>query len=156
MLIWYFLIGIALGIVTGLIPGLHPNTVLFLVLPLYFRFNLVFLDFVGFVVGISVTNTILNYIPSVLLGVPQEDTVLSVLPGHKFVLEGRGYEAIALTILGALSSSIFALILLPLLFLVVPLIYTHLSSYMHLVLIFLICVMLFKSKRKLKSLLILF
>jgi len=156
MLLLYFLVGIIIGIITGLIPGLHPNSVLFLLLPLYFRFKLDFLDFIGFVVGISVTNTVLNYIPSVLLGVPQEDTVLSVLPGHKFVLDGRGYEAIALTILGALSSTVFALVLLPLLFVLIPFVYPFLASYMQYVLLLLIATMLFRRKRKILSLMILF
>ena len=152
---FYFFAGILLGIISGLIPGLHPNSILFLVLPFYYLSNISVLDFIGFVVGISVTNTILNYIPSILLGVPQEDTVLSVLPGHRFVLKGRAYEAIELTILGALSSSIFALFLLPVLFFAIRPLYSFLSKYIHFVLIFLILVMLFKDDKKLKSVLIL-
>lgn len=152
----WLLIGISFGVITGLIPGLHPNTVIFILLPLYFSTNLDFTSFLVFVVASSSCNTVVNYIPSILLGVPESDTPLAVLPGHKYVQRGRGYEALKLTVYGAVLSTLFALITLPVLYLVVPLAYNLIVSVMPVIIVLIITIMLWSDSNKLISLSILF
>ena len=64
------------------------------------------------IIGCLVTHTFLDIIPSVFLGAPDTDTALSVLPGHKLMLAGRGYEAIKCSALGSFGSVLVALVAL--------------------------------------------
>lgn len=148
ILFWLF-IGIVLGILAGLLPGLHTNTIIFLILPLYFSLGIEIISFLSFVIGISITNTFVNFLPSILIGVPETDTALSVLPGHKYALQGKGFEAIKLTVFGGVISSIFSILFLPLLFLIIPLIYPLLQEVMHFLLIGLLLFMLWRDKKTL-------
>ncbi len=47
-----------------------------------------------------------------VLGAPDEDTALAVLPAHSLLLEGKGYEAVSLSALGSYGAIIFCFILL--------------------------------------------
>ncbi len=64
------------------------------------------------IIGCLITHTFLDIIPSVFLGAPDEDTALSVLPGHRLMLMGRGYEAIKCSALGSFGSVLVALLAL--------------------------------------------
>jgi TctA family transporter len=118
--------GCGFGIITGLIPGIHVNNVALLVLALQaslmaFTFT-IFGDGAGtfeiaiiissLIIGCLVTHTFLDIIPSVFLGAPDEDTALSVLPGHRLMLKGRGYEAIKCSALGSFGAVLAALLAL--------------------------------------------
>jgi TctA family transporter len=61
------------------------------------------------IIGNVVTHTFLDFIPSVFLGAPEGDTALSVLPGHRLLLKGMGYEAVKLSAFGSLMSVFLAL-----------------------------------------------
>ncbi|MBU2099722.1 tripartite tricarboxylate transporter permease, partial [Candidatus Micrarchaeota archaeon] len=92
------LLGCVAGIFTGLIPGIHMNTV---------SVSLIYLmpekqELIYFIIPMSVVHTFLDFIPSVLFGAPEEETFLSILPGHKMLLEGKGLTAIKITVLGGL------------------------------------------------------
>lgn len=149
-LILFFLFGILLGVVTGLIPGLHPNTLIFLLLPFYTK--LTPMSFLTFIVGLSVSNTVLDFIPSIFIGVPDSDTALSVLPGHRMALQGLGYHALKLTIFGAFISTTAALIFLALTSFIIPQAYTFLSAHMAIILLAILALILFKEQKKLLSL----
>ena len=125
--ILFTLIGSGFGIITGLIPGIHVNNIALLVLALQaslVSFALGFLEawepsnfdiaiiITSLIIGCLITHTFLDIIPSVFLGAPEEDTALSVLPGHRLMLAGRGYEAIKCSALGSFGSVLVALIVL--------------------------------------------
>lgn len=125
--IMFTLIGTCFGIITGLIPGIHVNNVALMVLALQATLMAIALAFVGawdpssfelaiiisaLIIGCLVTHTFLDIIPSVFLGAPDADTALSVLPGHKLMLAGRGYEAIKCSALGSFGSVLIALVAL--------------------------------------------
>ncbi len=99
------LLGCLTGIFTGLIPGIHINTV---------SFSLIYLTkdphFIYFIVPMSVTHTFIDFIPSIFLGVPEEENFLSVLPGHKMLLEGKGLNAIKITVFGGLFGGIISVL----------------------------------------------
>lgn len=88
-------------------PGIHSNTFAALLLLASPNFG----DVGVIVVSSAIAYTVVNIIPATFLGVPDEDTALSVLPSHKMVLEGRGFEAVALS---AFASFLSILISLPL------------------------------------------
>lgn len=54
-------------------------------------------------VAMSIAHALLENIPSMLLGVPEEGTAVSILPGHRMVLEGRSKEAIRIVSIGGLE-----------------------------------------------------
>lgn len=118
-----FIGGLVLGTITGLLPGLHPNTVLFLLLPVYLATQPPAMPFIAFAAGMSVVHTFVSFIPSILLGAPDGSTALSVHPGHEYVRAGRGFEAIEMTVYGGLIAAGIAVVLLPILFVTVPILY---------------------------------
>ena len=107
------IVGILAGIFTGLIPGIHINLIgVFLVslsATLFISINPIYL--VVFITSMAIIHTFLDFIPSILLGCPDTDTELSVLPGHELLKQGHGYQAIILTAYGSLAA-IFAIILI--------------------------------------------
>jgi len=109
--------GMFAGIITGLIPGLHVNNIaaaVLLMLPfLSQQFSLYAIS--CFIVSMAITHTIFDFIPSTLLGIPEDDTCLSTLPAHKMVLQGKAFEAIYLTAVGGLISTLMVVFSLPLL-----------------------------------------
>jgi len=157
-LILWLLSGVSAGIITGLLPSLHPNTVLFISLPLYLSSEVPAPSFLSFAVGLSVTHTFLDFIPSILLGAPDAGTALSILPGHRYMLQGKAYKAIKLTVFGGVFASLIALLLLPFLFFVLPALYRFISPYLHLILVLILGYLIYGesgSRKKAYSLLIL-
>lgn len=120
----FTLIGVIAGIATGLIPGLHVNNVALASIALQGSLISLAMFLFGWadptleesllivstlIIGNVVTHTFLDFIPSVFLGAPEGDTALSVLPGHRMLLKGLGYEAVKLSAFGSLMSVFLAL-----------------------------------------------
>lgn len=63
------------------------------------------------IVSIAIAQVFTSFIPSIFLGAPEADTSLSVLPGHRLLLEGNGYEAIKLTVVGGIGALFVSLII---------------------------------------------
>lgn len=110
-LILFSLLGIILGTLLGLLPGLHLNNILPLFLSLAFLIsNPYYLSVL--IISTAIAQVFVSFIPSVFLGASEVDTGLSVLPGHRLLLEGRGYEAIKLTVIGGLSALSISILLI--------------------------------------------
>jgi putative membrane protein len=69
---------------------------------------------IPFAGGLMVGYSMLNTLPSVLLAAPDESAMFTVLPGQKFLMQGRGYEAVIMTTIGGMVG------LMALLFIVAP------------------------------------
>lgn len=96
-------LGALVGTTTGLIPGLHNNLISVIFLSLLGATSILLpLPAAAFVVSVAIAHTFSSFIPSVYLGAPDEDSFLSVLPGHQMLKEGRGHEAVILTLYGSL------------------------------------------------------
>lgn len=135
ILIFTFL-GIAAGVLVGLLPGIHPNTVFAMLLPVVITAGASgSLPLTAFVVSISVSNTIVNFIPSIFIGAPEEETSLSVLPGHRMLMRGEGYRALFMAVTGSAAGAILTAAALPLLFFAIPLLYAGMRAYIHLLLL---------------------
>jgi putative membrane protein len=128
----FFVLGTALGILAGLVPGLHPNTLLIAMVSMFWLVEGQSpYPLLALVVSMSVANTISNFIPSIFLGAPEPDSCLSVLPGHRFLMRGMGYEALFLTVVGGAGSMMLTALALPFVLWFIPLIYTAIRAYMH-------------------------
>jgi putative membrane protein len=110
-------IGIFCGVVTGLIPGLHVNLVAVGLLSVSGYLLLWFSPFalVVFIIAMAVTHTFLDALPAIFLGAPDADQVLNVLPGHRLLMNGQGYEAVKLTVVGSFLCILITVISIPVL-----------------------------------------
>jgi putative membrane protein len=105
------IIGILIGIVSGLTPGIHVNVVASLMVAFYSSASLDekwSLPICIFIVAVSITHTFFDYLPSLFLGVPT-DEVYALLPGQRLIKEGRGGEALKLSIEGSWRGLLIAL-----------------------------------------------
>ncbi|MEA1994378.1 MAG: tripartite tricarboxylate transporter permease [Euryarchaeota archaeon] len=148
--IFYTFIGVGLGTVTGLVPGIHVNTLI----PFFYLMN-PSVETCVVIVALMITHTFLNFIPSTLLGVPDEATALTVLPAHKMLLKGRGLEAIKLTAIGSLGSILVSFLILYPVYLFMPAVYDLIRPWMAYFLI-VISVLLILTERGIKMLYALF
>ena len=152
------LFGVIVGTFTGLFPGIHINLVgaLLVSLSVSLLAQIPVIYLVTFIVAMAITHTFLDFVPSVLLGCPNTDTELSVLPGHELLKNGEGYSAIMLTAYGGLAS-IFLL-----LFVSFPLIVLAKNFYKEIIftipyiLIFICLMLIFLEKSKFKAFLVVF
>lgn len=144
------LIGTLAGIVTGLTPGIHINLVSALVVGFsgYLLGITSPLSLAVFIVSMGVTHTFLDAVPSIFLGAPDEDMVLGVLPGHRMLLEGKGYEAVKLTVIGSLLSLIGILLIIPITLPFVPKMYYFIRPYIGYVLIVAVIYLILKEKKR--------
>ena len=148
-LIIALLLGCTIGTFTGLAPGIHINlisAILLVYLPgLSSKFSLLFVAI--FIVSMSTTHTFLDFIPSVFLGAPDEDTFLSVMPGHQMLKEGKAHEAVMLTLYGSLLALPIILIFSPAFVYIMPLIYESAKSLLPYLLIFIGLYAVFREDR---------
>jgi putative membrane protein len=123
---------------TGLAPGIHINLVSALLLSASATLLLIFppIILVIFLVSMAITHTFIDFIPSIFLGAPDEDdTALSILPGHEMLIKGEAFSAIVYTLYGSLAGLILILIFSPLFYYFLPTIYNYAQAIMPLILI---------------------
>ncbi|MBS3163490.1 tripartite tricarboxylate transporter permease [Candidatus Woesearchaeota archaeon] len=144
------LLGCIAGTITGITPGVHLNLVSVLIISsASFLLSVTTGTMVSvFIIAMSILHTFTNAIPAVFLGAPEESTALAVLPGHSLLLEGRGYEAVKLTLIGGLLGLIFVVLVLPLLIFIVPRVYSAISDYIAFILIFISAYLILRDKLK--------
>lgn len=114
LLIFSIFIGFFLGIISGLAPGIHVNNfalILLALTPLFLKMGFAPFYIAVIILSNSVTQTFVDIIPSIFLGAPEADTALAVLPGHKLLMEGRGFEAVRLSAIGSAGSVAVALLI---------------------------------------------
>ena len=149
-IILFLLLGIIAGTISGLAPGVHINLIGAILVSLSTSI-LVFVNpiyFVVFMVAMAITHGFLDFIPSIFLGCPDADTVLTILPGHELLKDGRGYEAVMLTAYGSLAA-IFVLIIISIpSIILVPKIYNAISSMIPWILIAVFLITIFYEKEK--------
>ncbi|HYM40001.1 MAG TPA: tripartite tricarboxylate transporter permease [Thermoplasmata archaeon] len=122
------LLGIGTGAATGLAPGLHVNNVAAVVLATRASWVALLLGpWAGedagtlglllscYLLATAVSHGVFDFVPSVFLGAPTEETALSILPGHRMLLAGEGARAVSLAARGAVLGAAFsAVVLIPL------------------------------------------
>src|SRR3989344_9410406 len=149
------LFGIFLGIICGVIPGLHPNAVSVILIttsPLLLRY-LSPIELAALIVTVAVSNSIIDALPSIYLGAPDADSnAMNVLPGHKMLLEGKGHEAIVLTVTGSLLGLIFAIIAIPPLIILLKNGYPLIRSYLAFIIMGVMAFLILREKNKIWAL----
>ena len=131
------LLGCTIGTFTGITPGIHINTVTAILLANLGIFSQVSsLSLVSFVVSLAITHTILDFIPSILTGATDEESFLSVLPGHEMLKQGKGKEAILMIIIGSLTAIPLIILITPLFVSLVPKIFDSIKTIIPFILIF--------------------
>jgi len=145
------LVGVIGGIFSGLTPGIHTNllvTLLFSISPFLLAFTSP-LIISALIVSMAITHTFLNVLPAVYLGAPDsEGKILSVLPGHRMLLQGKGYEAVTLTVLGSFLAIILGIALTPLLLKFLPALYSSIKNYIGYLLVIISIYMIFRERKK--------
>ncbi len=118
-------LGALLGVATGLVPGIHVNLFAALMLE-----ALPFLSAVGllmpaasFLLAMGISQTMVDIVPTLVLGAVDEDSSVSVLPGMDLVARGFAMEAVRLWLRGCLAGLLLSLGLMPLFLRLFPLIY---------------------------------
>jgi putative membrane protein len=84
-----------------------------------------------FFIGLITAYAMLNALPAIFLSAPDEATVFIVLPGQKYLLQRRGYEAAALTGLGGLGGLAVLTVMTPLAPRVLPTLRAILRPHLH-------------------------
>jgi len=114
LLLWALLGAVAASFL-ALVPALHIyNVAGFFILfssalpPVVTPERMAFL-FLGMITGYSMLNTI----PSIFLSAPDDSAMFIVLPGQKYLLQSRGYEAVVLTGIGGLGGLAVLALLTP-------------------------------------------
>ncbi len=136
----FTLAGCLLGVFTGITPGIHVNLISIFLLGAAATFNPYLIAVM--IIAMAVTHTFFNFFPSILLGAPEPESALSVLPGHRMLLKGRGVEAIYLTIVGGVGAVFLCVILFPLFLNLIPFLYQYIQSAISLILIVIAFVMI--------------
>jgi len=125
LVILFCILGVLTGIATGLLPGLHVNNIALILLSLsgaivaafsfLFEYGIseqfILVLISVYIISTSISHTFHDVIPSTFLGAPDEDMALSVLPAHALLLEGKGYEAVALSAMGSYGAILFCFLL---------------------------------------------
>lgn len=150
------LIGILLGAISGLTPGVHINLISTLIL----TFSPALLNFFTpltlaiIILSMAVTHTFLDFIPSVYLGAPDPDTATIILPAHRMLLDGKGYEAVSLSMIGSLLGLIMTIAAAPLIIVLLKNIYPILEKNIAYILIMISILLILKNKNKTAALLL--
>ena len=130
-------IGILIGTTTGMIPGIHVNTAGAII----FASSGLLLGFLSpeflcvMLVSMSIAHALIEFIPSMLLGVPQEGTATSILPGHRMVLQGRSKEVIRIVSVGGFGAILVTILMLPIFTITLPILHDLTKPYTWIILL---------------------
>ncbi|MFH2106958.1 MAG: tripartite tricarboxylate transporter permease [Candidatus Micrarchaeota archaeon] len=137
--------GILLGILAGLIPGLHSNTLISILSSFQIP------DFYLLIILLVPANMIVAYIPSLFFSIPEDGSVVSVLPGHRMTLDGKGLLALKTIILSILLATLISIVIFPLSLGFFPMIYGAISPFIKYIVLLLSAIFVLKSKNRVMS-----
>ncbi|MDQ7779606.1 MAG: tripartite tricarboxylate transporter permease [Planctomycetota bacterium] len=125
-------IGLGIGSVFSLLPGLHVYNIagLILLYSLAHPGAIAEQALPGLMLGMVVGYAFVSNIPSLFLGAPDESAIFVVLPGQKYMMSGRGYEAAMLMGVGSLLALVALMLATPFLVGVLPDVKTVLRPHM--------------------------
>jgi putative membrane protein len=115
------------------VPGLHVYSAAGLAVALAARApgalpeDLLAMFLLGMTVGYAVVNTV----PAIFGGAPDESTLFVVLPGQRYLLQGQGMEAAAVTGAGSLGALLALLLAAPLLPRTLPTLRAIVAPHLH-------------------------
>jgi putative membrane protein len=101
----------------------------------------------AFIVSLSVSNCVVSFIPGSFFGAPDPETALSALPGNRMLFQGRGLEALFLAVLGCTGSVIITAVSFPFIAWLLPLLYSSINGFIHVMLALVVSSLVFQEKR---------
>ena len=117
MYIGFAVVGVLVSAVLCLLPGLHVYNVMGFAFLIYLAFLNEVQDhmyFIMFLVGLVVGYAILFTIPTIYLSAPDDSTVWIMYPSQKYLMHGKGHEAVLLTTIGGVVGILIMIIAIPL------------------------------------------
>lgn len=138
------LLGFLGGIVAGLLPGIHQNTIAQLL-------TNISADEISLSIAIAIAasiSTVLSFIPSVFLFIPEQSTFISVLPGQKLVREGKGQIAMNACAIATLLTILLFIPVAPISFFLLPKIYDFIRPFLAPILTILCFYLIAQEKEK--------
>ncbi len=157
----YFLlpimVGCLIGILCGIIPGLHPNTVAIILSALLFSGKLSFFnpsDLLSFLIALMITNTFVDFIPSLIFSTPKDGTYLAVAPMQRYLKRGEGFLALIIVTISGLIALTILVIFSPFLGYFLKKLYPFLYTYTPDIIMVSILLFFLNSRNKKKTLLI--
>lgn len=124
LILCFTVAGACLGCISGLVPGIHVNTLCVILITTYPSITSPLIElandldptmipilFSSMIVSAATVHSFLDFIPSVFLGAPEDPEILSVLPGHRLLLRGKGMEAVGCAAKGSLIGAFLAITL---------------------------------------------
>ena len=151
------IVGSLIGTFTGLVPGIHVNTLASLMLVSYPTMESFILTFTSsanvpivvssIIMSAAVVHSFVDFVPSVFIGAPDPDEVLTTLPGHRLLMKGQGMRAVRAAAVGSAVGASSALILaVPLQYLMLHGLADQLDTFTTAVLIFTLSAMILKER----------
>jgi putative membrane protein len=144
------ILALFLGLLTGLIPGLHPNTLTSVLLSL----NIDSPDLPFAIIAMFAVHSIIAYIPSIFLGIPDSTVVLSVLPGHRMAMKGEGLKALSVMVVSAIFAVLLCIALFPVSQALYPIVFPAIQPYLFHILLVASAVLVLRSRNPLGAILI--
>ncbi|MEM3408350.1 MAG: tripartite tricarboxylate transporter permease [Candidatus Micrarchaeia archaeon] len=148
-LISTFIFGIILGSLAGLIPGIHPNTISQIISNLNVQDNF---ELAAIIIITAAVNNMVALLPAIFLFIPDSDSVLSILPAQKLVLNGKGRLAVLVCAISALLTLLFLVFIIPLAYIFLPLLFPVIKPYLAYILILFSVFFLLQEKKIKESL----
>lgn len=102
------LVGVSIATVISLIPGLHIYSILGFVVLILLETTVEPLIFASFVVSMLIGYSLGSCISATYFQTPDDSSVFMVFPTQKYMQDGRGYEAVFLSGLGAVVGILIA------------------------------------------------
>ncbi len=144
------ILALVLGLFTGLIPGLHPNTLTSVLLSLDIESP----DLPFMIIAMFAAHSIISYIPSIFLGIPDSNVVLSVLPGHRMAMKGEGIKALTVMVVSAIFAVIICITLFPISQALYPIVFPAIQPYLLHILLIASAILVLRSRNPIGALLI--
>ncbi len=141
------LAGVLIGTISGLTPGLHVN--LAAAIFVHATGGLPGLVVAVALVSMSFAHVFLEFVPAVFLSAASEDTAMASKPAAEMLMKGLGYDAVRLAVTGCMAGFLAAALLLPILLLSVPFVFSAVRPYIGLVLSLFALFMVWMERRRL-------
>ena len=151
------LAGSLIGTFTGIMPGIHVNTLASLMLISYPAMESFISSFTSAsnapiivascIMSASVVHSFVDFVPSVFIGAPDPDEVLTALPGHRLLMKGEGMRAVRAAAIGsAVGASCALLLAIPFQYLMLNGLADQLDRFTIAILIFALAAIVLKEK----------
>lgn len=140
--LWFFIIGIILGMLGGLLPGIHSNTIISILSSV----GLNGIDFAYVIIAVMASHQLFSFIPSIFFGIPEQGSVLSVLPGQRMVREGNGTLALKVVLASFLIGTLLSVVLFYPALSFYPLAYKFIQPYIKYILLVFSAILLLRTK----------